>query len=368
MHIVHLTSVHPRDDIRIFYKECRSLVTGGYAVTLLVADGLGDSVREGVKIIDVGHEKGRVRRILRTTSRMLSKAKELGADVYHLHDPELIPVGLRLKRLGKFVVFDAHEDVPKQLLGKPYLTPFVLKLLSMSFTIFERYACSRFDGILAATPSIRDKFLEINANTIDVNNYPLIGELDATEPWSTKTREVCYVGNIAGLRGIREMVQAINLVSEPAVLTLVGRFTEPVIESEVKTYKGWGRVTALGVCDRQGVKAALDRAVAGLVTLHPAINYLDALPIKMFEYMAAGIPVIASNFPLWQKIVEDHDCGVCVDPLNPRAIAAAIDLFLENRAYAETMGLNGALAVKNYFNWGIEEKKLLAFYSRICST
>jgi glycosyltransferase involved in cell wall biosynthesis len=210
--------------------------------------------------------------------------------------------------------------------------------------------------------------LEINANTIDVNNYPLVGELDATEPWSTKTREVCYVGNIAGLRGIREMVQAINLVSEPAVLTLVGRFTEPVIESEVKTYKGWGRVTALGVCDRQGVKAALDRAVAGLVTLHPAINYLDALPIKMFEYMAAGIPVIASNFPLWQKIVEDHDCGVCVDPLNPRAIAAAIDLFLENRAYAETMGLNGALAVKNYFNWGIEEKKLLAFYSRICST
>jgi len=365
MRIAHLTSAHPRDDIRIFHKECRSLVTGGYDVTLVVADGLGDGGRDGVRIVDAGRDRGRLRRMLKTTSRVFAKAVELDADLYHCHDPELIPVGLRLKRLGKRVVFDAHEDVPKQLLGKPYLTPFFLKVLSKGFSLFERDACARFDGIVAATPTIRDKFLAINPNTVDVDNYPMLGELDSVLPWSAKSPEVCYVGSIAGIRGIREIVQAMELVGVPATLSLVGAFAEPDVEAEVRGYGGWRRVNAIGVQDRQGVREALGRAVAGLVTLHPVVNYLDALPIKMFEYMAAGIPVIASNFPLWREIVEGNGCGICVDPLNPKEIAAAIESLLQDRKLAEEMGINGARAVRDHFNWGAEEQKLLVFYQRI---
>ena len=365
MHVAHLTSAHPRDDIRIFHKECRSLVVGGYDVTLVVADGLGDGVRDGVQIRDVGRGQGRLRRMLKTTSRVFAKAVRLDADLYHLHDPELIPVGLRLKRLGKRVVFDAHEDVPKQLLGKPYLNPFLLRLLAKVFSVFERYASARFDGIIAATPTICDKFLAINPNTVDVDNYPMLGELDANLPWSAKFTEICYVGSIAGIRGIREIVRAMELVEQPATLSLVGAFAEPDVEAEVRQYSGWQHVNVLGIQDRQGVREALGRSVAGLVTLYPVINYLDALPIKMFEYMAAGIPVIASNFPLWREIVEGNSCGICIDPLKPLEIAAAIDRLLQDRELAEEMGANGARAVREHFNWGVEEQKLLAFYDHI---
>lgn len=363
--VAHLTSAHPRDDIRIFYKQCRSLAKGGYDVTMVVADGLGDVEREGVPIVDVGRGQGRVQRMLRTTAKVLDRALMLDADLYHLHDPELIPAGLQLKRLGKCVIFDAHEDVPKQLLGKPYLSPFVLRLLSKGFSGFERYACARFDGIVAATPTIRDKFLGINPRSVDINNFPMAGELDAALPWCDKSADVCYVGSIASIRGIREIVRAMELLGQSARLNLVGAFAEPAVEAEVKGYPGWRRVNSLGVQDRQGVREALGRSVAGLVTLHPVINYLDALPIKMFEYMSAGIPVIASSFPLWREIVEGNACGICVDPMDSQAIAAAIDRLLRDRSLAEAMGTNGARAVRERFNWGAEESKLLAFYDRI---
>src|SRR5262249_17527991 len=104
MKIVHLTSAHPRNDIRIFLKQCRSLVSGGYNVALIVADGLGNEVRDDVQIIDVGRPRGRIDRMLNTTRRVQQAAVSTMADLYHLHDPELLPIGLQLKRKGKRVI------------------------------------------------------------------------------------------------------------------------------------------------------------------------------------------------------------------------------------------------------------------------
>jgi glycosyltransferase involved in cell wall biosynthesis len=363
--VAHLTSVHSRGDTRIFVKQCRSLLACGYSVSLVVADGIGDEFKEGVRIVDVGKSAGRLNRMFKTTQRVFEKAVELDADVYHLHDPELILIGLKLKRLGKKVIFDAHEDVPQQLLAKPYLTPLLLRMLSSVFSTFERFTCARFDGIIAATPFIRDKFLAINPLTVDINNFPVIGELDAAVPWPEKQEEVCYVGGIATIRGIREVVRAFEYVNTSARLNLGGRFSEQALEEEVKKYQGWNRANELGFIDRMGVREVLGRSVAGLVTLHPVINYLDALPVKMFEYMATGIAVIASNFPLWREIVEGNDCGLCVDPLNPKAIAAAIDFIINNPERARQMGDNGKRAVLEKYNWSVEEAKLLDFYQSI---
>jgi glycosyltransferase involved in cell wall biosynthesis len=237
--------------------------------------------------------------------------------------------------------------------------------LSRTFALFECYACSRFDGIIAATPFIRDKFLAINPHSVGINNFPMIGELDAAVPWTDKREEVCYVGGIGSIRGIRELVRACKFLQTPARLNLGGRFSEPAVEAEVKSYPGWSRVNELGFLDRSGVREVLGRSMAGLVTLHPIINYLDALPVKMFEYMAAGIPVIASDFPLWREIVEGNDCGLCVDPLDPKAIATAIDFMINNPERARQMGENGQRAVRERYNWFIEETKLLVFYQSL---
>ncbi len=334
-------------------------------MTLVVADGLGDERADGVRIVDAGFLPGRLNRVLRTTRAVLRAARRLDADVYHLHDPELIPAGLRLKRLGRRVVFDSHEDVPAQLLAKPYLGSLSRRLLSRAWAVYERHACRRFDGLVAATPFIGARLARIHPNTVDVNNYPLLQEFDGAPDWNGKADEVCYVGSISAIRGIRELVRACALLQGPARLVLAGRFAEPALEREMLREPGWARVVARGHLDRAGVRQAMRRALAGLVTLHPVANYLDALPVKMFEYMAAGLPVIASRFPLWRDIVEGNDCGVCVDPGDPAAIAAAIDHLCRHPDVARRMGENGRRAVQARYNWRGEADKLAAFYDAL---
>ena len=330
-----------------------------------MADGLGDEQVDGVRIVDAGQLPGRLRRIVRTTRKVLHAAVALDADVYQLHDPELLPAGLELKRQGRRVVFDSHEDVPAQLLAKPYLGWLARRFASGVYGAYERHACRRFDGLLAATPFIRLRLAQLQPHTVDINNYPLLQEFDEEADWSAKALEVCYVGGLSEIRGTRELVRACDLLATPVRLALAGRFAEPAFEQELMRQPGWARISAHGHLDRAGVRQVMRRALAGLVTLHPVVNYLDALPVKMFEYMAAGLPVIASDFPLWRDIVEGNGCGVCVDPRDPAAIAAAIDRFCRHPDEARRMGENGRRAVKARYNWRSEADKLAAFYDAV---
>ena len=369
-HICHLTSVHPRYDTRIFHKQCRSLAAAGYRVTLLVADEQDDEVRDGVHIRDVGTTAGgRLARILRTARAVGREAVRTGATVFHLHDPELMPVGLRLKRLGYTVVFDAHEDFPKQLLSKHYMGRGLAYVVSSLARVYERHACRRFDAIVAATSYIRDRFLQINPVSWDINNYPMVQEFvppeENEESPARDPSTVCYVGGVGTIRGIFETVKAIELTSKGTRLAVAGPFSEQQVFDRVRLLPGWKKVQYRGVLDRTGVRDMLHTSIAGIVTLHPTINYIDALPVKMFEYMRAGIPVIASNFPLWREIVEGNDCGLCVNPLDPGAIAAAVDYLVTHSEDAQRMGANGRRAVEERYNWSVEEKKLLALYGKL---
>jgi glycosyltransferase involved in cell wall biosynthesis len=365
MKIAHLTSVHARFDVRIFYKMCTSLAAAGHEVVLFVGDGLGDETRNDVSVVDVGASRGRLDRIRNAPGRILAAAARRDMDVYHLHDPELWPIGLKLKHCGHRVIFDSHEDVPSQMLSKPYLNRATLWLISQWLRRYEARVCKRFDGIVAATPFIRDKFLHINPVTVDINNYPLADELASDTSWENKLAEVCYVGGIGRVRGILEVVEAMSRVESPARLNLCGRFVEADVEARARANAGWSRVNELGFVDRPSVRDVLGRSMAGLVTLYPIPNYVVSLPIKMFEYMSAGIPVIASNFPLWREIIEGNACGLCVDPMEPGEIAEAIDYLVTHPDEARHMGKNGRRAVMERYNWSMEERKLMAFYERV---
>jgi len=363
--VAHLTSVHARNDTRIFLKQCRGLASNGYDVSLIVADGRGGESVDGVTVLDVGAASGRLSRIFGASRRVYRKAVELNADIYHFHDPELIPFGLRLRRMGRTVIYDAHEDVPKQLLAKPYLGPRRLRALARAYASFERYAARRLDGIVAATPTIGVKFSHLNERTAVVNNYPLIDELYTDNSWSNKNDTVCYIGGISVARGIREIVAAMDNVTSSARLLLAGTFSGPDLESEVKSMPGWARTHALGFVGRDRLRSVLDESVAGLVTLHSTPNHLESHPIKMFEYMAAGIPVIASDFPLWRSIIEGAECGYCVDPLDSGAIAECVDRLVTDKVEARRLGENGRRAIVERYNWANEEKTLLEFYASV---
>lgn len=362
--VVHLTSVHPRYDTRVFLKECRSLAAAGYDVTLIVADGKGDEKRDGVCIVDVGKVAGRARRMFGTVNRVRAVAVSLQADVYHLHDPELLRISGRLREVGNGarVIFDSHEDVPRQILSKQWIPALLRQPTSLFIALIESYVARRLSGIVAATPHISERFQKINANTVDINNYPMPDELaPASMSRSIRKRQICYVGGITKTRGIEVLIRALPLVPD-VKLVLCGAFQEPEFERNMRALPGWSQVEYRGQVDREGVKLAMAESTAGMVTLLPTPAYIDALPVKMFEYMSAGLPVIASDFLLWRHILDAANAGVCVDPESPEDIATAIRELLVNFAEVDRMGKAGRDAVLEKYNWPNEAKKLVGFY------
>lgn len=364
--VVHLTSVHHRRDTRIFEKECRSLAQAGYDVHLVVADSKGDSVDGGVTVHDVGEGRGRIGRMTGTVARVYRKARELRANLYHLHDPELIPIGLMLKRLGGKVVFDCHEDVPLQLLSKPYLSPVLRKPVSLIYAAFEKLLCPHFDALVTVTPSIAAKLQRMNVKTSMVRNYPIIDNVVCRDALSPKDpAKLVYVGSISRIRGVREMLSVLELLEGEVTLDLVGSFADEALYREMKAHPGWQWVNEHGWQPRDAAISIMSQAMAGLVLFHPEPNHVDALPNKLFEYMHAGIPVIASDVELWRQIIAARDCGICVNPLDPSAIAEAVRYLLQEPQVCAMYGRNGQRAVVEEYNWSSEAVQLLQLYKTL---
>ena len=365
------TSVHPPFDIRIFHKECKSLAAAGYHVTLL-APCSHDRTIEAIRLRAVPQAKNRFHRLSRTLWHIYRQALHEDASVYHFHDPELIPVGLALRLHGKKVIYDIHEDLPRCMPYKPYLPRWLGKSAARAVEFFEDSAARFFSGLVAATPGIAARFYRLNKRTVVVHNYPLMNELASTPyvPWENRDMLIAYVGSAVSIqRGALEMVRAMGLLPDDlqASLALAGPFSPHSLEKRLSQEPGWNRVHVCGVLDRDGVAGILRRSRLGLVLQHPEPNAMAGKPIKLFEYMAAGIPVISADFPLWRQIVEGAGCGLCVDPLDPRHISLAIRYLLAHPQEAQAMGSRGRRAIKERFNWDCEKRKLLGLYSELAT-
>ena len=278
-----------------------------------------------------------------------------------MHDPELIPIGIKLKKLNKKVIYDSHEDLPKQIYSKTYLNLFSKIILSKFFKLYQHFTLPKFDAVISATPSINESLSGRNLKLFNINKFNLLNELNNNFNISKKKNEIAYIGVISKIRGIEQLVLALEY-TKGIKLNLAGLFSEKKLEKKIKKQKGWSKVNELGFLNRSDVKNILRSSILGIITFLPEQNHIKSQPNKIFEYMSASLPVIASNFFNWQKIIEENKCGICVNPLNPKEIANAIKYIVDNPLEAEMMGKNGRDAVVKKFNWSIEEQKLFNLY------
>lgn len=369
--ILQLTTVHPRFDLRIHNKEAQTLASYlPHRVLMMVADGRGNVKEEQgrVSIHDIGSVRvGRVGRALMGTWRVFLGICRIKPAIIHFHDPELIPLGILLKVIGYRVIYDVHEDVPSQTLSKHYLPLVIRKPLACVIRAVESLGAKVFNGIIPATPKIAERFPA--GKTVTIQNFPIASEmlLDKPIPYGVRPQSFVYAGLIASIRGIVEIVRAFELLGDiPGVrFDLAGTFSPNGFVDRLEELPGWKAVNYHGEVPMKKVVQLLGCARSGLVLHHPVPNEIDAQPIKMYEYMAAGLPVIASDFPLWRRIIDGAGCGLLVDPLNSQAIGEAMRWILTHPAEAEAMGKRGREAVERGYNWDVEATKLVSLYKKL---
>lgn len=363
MEITHITSSHPLYSSRILMKQCKSLAQAEFKVNLVVQHER-EEVLEGVKICALAKTSKRWVRLLVRSYQAYRKALKIPSDIYHIHDPELLIYAWLLKVKGKRVVYDVHEDYTSTLSSKPWLPGVLRHKIADAFGRFELFVSKKLDLLVCATPHIANKFIPHLQHVITVRNFVNLDEFFETGQASEQSENaVCYVGNISKARGIEEIVAALPLTK--ANLYLAGEVHSDMLSQKLKALPGWQQVTALGHIPREKAFELMRGCVVGLIMFHPIANHTNALPNKMFEYMAAGIPIIMSNFPDWEKMVKQYQCGMCVDPLNPEAIAVAINWFIEHPKEAKQLGKNGRKAVEQHYNWQAEKGILISGYENI---
>lgn len=365
VNICHLSTVHRRNDVRIFFKESVTLALIYGNVSLVVFDGQGNDQKAGVSIFDIGKPpKNRLFRMFAGFWKLLRNKIVNRADIIHFHDPELLLVGLLLRIRGKTVIYDAHEDVPRQIQNKHWIPVCLRGVIAELVELVENFVVRHINAVVAATPLICNRFRKVNQVTIVVRNYPLLGEF-VTEPLDKpQSRNVCYVGALTRERGIIELLEALVELGDVRLMAC-GPFESKAFEAELRCHKGWGLVEYLGILDRRGVAEVMGKAQVGIVTLLPTSNQVEALPVKMFEYMASGTPVLASDFPLWSSIINSSGGGVVVNPCDPKKISKVLAEMLQSQEQLKGWGAAGRKAAIGCFNWERESVHLIDLYALI---
>ena len=369
MRIGILTSVHTPLDTRVYFKQARSLARAGHEVVLVAREGGSPT---GIEHVPLPVPRSRLARV-GTNLRVLERALHLRCDVYHLHDPELLPIGVLVKAVtGAQLVYDVHENVRHQILNKFWIARPLRQMVARGYDLVERVCLRWVDRVVLAEDSYAAEYRA--ADFVVVRNYPIL----AAEPREQVERTysgrpiLAYVGMVTELRGGLEMLDAVAILKRRFLdveLRVIGPFLPDSFGNRMRE-----RVAALGLEEsvrffgRLPMDAALRevrQCDVGLALLHPDANYLESLPTKMFEYMSMRLPVVVSHFPLWKRIVETAGCGVAVDPCDPEAIAGAVASISATSSRLRELGDRGRRAVVEQYSWAVEERKLLDLYTSL---
>lgn len=359
--ILHVTTVHPWNDIRIFVKECRALAKAGFDVAL-AAPAAPAAPRDGVRFVRLPGFDSRRDRVLRGLRQVWRTVRAERPALVHLHDPELFVLVPLLRLTGTRVVVDLHEFLPTQVRMKLWIPGPLRPLVALLARLLLWVATRMAHAVVAVTPEIAA--FAPSRKTILLRNYPLLEEfpLRATEAGASAdpAPEVVYVGGITRARGAETMIEAMGRLQHPSArLVVAGRWESDALRAELARLPGWSRVEEAGWLDRDGIADLLARSRIGVFVCEDNPHLATSLPIKLFEYMAAGLPVVVSEFPVWRDIVEGAGCGLLVGFQDPQSLADALDQLLADPAEARAMGAAGREAVQARYNWEAEQVRLL---------
>lgn len=361
MKVCHLTSVRDSRDLYLFERVCVSLAEAGHEV-FLVAKGESREDRD-VHVLGMGETPAsRVKRMLSFTRALYRRALALDAEVYHIYDPELLPFALALKRKGKRVIFDSREYYSLLLRSKHYLP--CAKIVAWLYERFERYVMRRIDAVVfPAMREGKDPFEGVSRRTVFVANYAMKEELYSWfRPCEKGAPTACFVGVMTPDRGAENMVLAAEKAG--VKLILVGEFQPEAYAEAIRSLPAWWNVDFRGVLDRQQVAEVYQQATMGLCVVPNGgqYNIVDTFNMKVYDYMAMGLPVVLSDSPYARRVMERYEFGVLVDPADIDQIAEAVRYLADHPEEAARMGQNGRRAVAEAFNWETQAGKLLGLY------
>jgi len=361
-----ITTVHPPFDTRIFHKQAKSLRDAGYSVTLISSHPRTETI-DGIRIISLREIKNRIIRILFAPILAVALALRQKADIYHFHDPELIPEALLLRIFGKKVIYDMHELVADQIEDKQWIKPPLLrKIARMIYSFMELLAVKYMSHIILAEDGYTEYFSRTYSgfsNYTVIRNYPLDNFIsDSPAIKLQKTYQAIYAGGLTHVRGIMEIIRAIDMLPNYR-LTLMGPWGSEQYRKDCMTSPGWSKVNYMGNLPLDEVRKEMQQGTVGLCMLHPIKNYVVSLPVKAFEYMGCGLPMVMSDFPLWQKLFSE--CAVFADPYNPSDIAAKIAILSTDTMLNKSLANRGLALVKEKYNWQMEKNKLLSVYTEL---
>ena len=366
--ICHVTTVHDPFDARIFHRECAALADAGYDVHL-VACGAAEGTVAGVHLHGLPLPPNRLARILVWPMKAYRAALALRPAVIHFHDPELLPGAWLLRLAGWCVVYDVHENVAADIATKPYLPRWLRPLAAGVYRLVEA-------ALAAGMPTVHvlDRVARrYRPPKVVVRNLPPAGPRPSLpRPLPGCPARLVYVGTVSTDRGALAMVDLAGELRRrrvEAVVRLVGPVHERglayALRQRIAENDLTERVTLDGPVPYDRIRTVLDEADLGLCLLEPTPNYANALPAKVLDYMAAGLPVVASAFPAWREYVADTGAGVLVDPHDLSAVADAVQRLLGDPDRLRAMGRRGREAVETTYCWEKERGALLDFYARV---
>ncbi|MEN6489861.1 MAG: glycosyltransferase [Smithella sp.] len=351
-----LTSVHTPFDVRIFHKEAKSLASAGYEVVLIAQHEKEETI-DGVNIINLNRPRNRIQRMTTTVWSLFRKAIAVDAELYHFHDPELIPVGLMLRRLGKEVIFDIHEDTRRQITRKQYIPLLLRSCLSRVYGLCEDFACKRFSALVTPQEKMTLRYRALNAavtveNFVDTSLYQR-RQLDWSKP------VLFHAGALTEDRGLYNMMNAARQISGEFLFYVAGQLSAKTKASTLYP------LTYLGVLGQEAIVEVYRRANIGIILYDNVGQYSMAGAIKCYEYMASCMPIIMPDFGEWAGFNDTCRCGINVNVRDAKGVAAAVSYLVDNPDKARQMGENGRKWVEKSYSWQSAFEKLLRLYGEV---